>query len=135
MSETVVITGPILRIRICRLAVAGVCAEAEKATAASKTAERKNGSQRLDRMGYSGCGRLRCGCLRVGLGAEPPQQVIADAEGIGHDRQRRIHGCAGWEKAAIDDIEIVDFVRFTIHVECRSFGGGGAPTRACRAQG
>src|SRR5690242_18403010 len=121
MSATVVMTKPMLRIWICRLSVAGACAEAEKTPAASSSADKKNGNSRLDCMGHSYSG-LSCHWLRDGLGAEPSQQMITDTQGVGHDRQRRIDGGARWEKAAVDDIEIFDFVRFTIHVESGRLG-------------
>src|SRR6516165_3158177 len=110
-----------LRIWICPLAAAGACAEAEKAPAASSVAERRNGKRRLDGMSHSGCGRLRCSCLCDGLGPKPPKQVIADAEGVGHDRQRGIDGGTRREKAAVDDVEVFDFVRLAIYVQCRCF--------------
>ena len=44
-------------------------------------------------------------------------QVVADAEGIGHDRQGRVHGSARREEAAVDDVQIVDFVRLAVDVE------------------
>src|SRR5215471_12009580 len=121
MSATVVTMGPILRMWICPLGAAGACAEAEKATVASSVAERRNRKKLLDRMGHSRL-RLRRGCLCNGPGAEPFEQVVANAKRVGDDRQRGIHGGARREKAAIDDIEIVDFVRPAVHVECRCLG-------------
>src|SRR5262250_1742045 len=92
MSATVVMTEPMLRIWICRLAAAGACAEAEKAPVANSSADKRNGTRRLDRIGHARCAWPRCGCLGDGLGAEASQQVVADAQGVGHDRQRGIDG-------------------------------------------
>ena len=47
------------------------------------------------------------------------EQVIADAQRVGHDRQRRVHGAARREEAAIDDVEVVHVVRLASRVERR----------------
>jgi hypothetical protein len=47
--------------------------------------------------------------------------MIADAECIGHNGQRGIHGGARWEEAAIYDIEIIEVVCFAVHVESGCF--------------
>jgi hypothetical protein len=47
------------------------------------------------------------------------QQVVANAQGIGHDRQRRIDRAAGREEAGINDVQIVDVVGSAIRVERR----------------
>src|ERR1051326_3670273 len=45
--------------------------------------------------------------------------MIADTQGVGHDRQRRIHRAARREEAAVDDVEVVDLVRLAVDVERR----------------
>ena len=54
------------------------------------------------------------------LSTEPLQQVIAYAQGVGHDSQRRIHRAARREEATVDDIEIVEIVRLAVHIERRA---------------
>mgnify|MGYP003694379707 CR=1 FL=1 len=49
-------------------------------------------------------------------------QVIAHAQRIGHDRQRRIDRAAGDEEAAVDDVKIIQIVRFAVHIERARFG-------------
>src|SRR5262245_6168537 len=56
---------------------------------------------------------------RESLMAEPALlearlQVIADAECVGHDRQRRVHGPARREEAPVDDVEVVELVRLAV---------------------
>src|SRR5689334_3354193 len=51
--------------------------------------------------------------------AEALDQVIADTQGVRGDGQRRIHGSARTEEAAIDDVEIVDVVGAAMHVQRR----------------
>ena len=48
--------------------------------------------------------------------------MLSHSQRIGHDRQRRIHCAAGGEKTGIDDVKVVDFMRFAIGVERGSFG-------------
>src|SRR5690348_4772736 len=122
MSATVVMTGPMLRIWIRCAAATGAWAEAENAPAARSAMERRNGTVRLDRMGHPYRCWLRCGCLCDGLGAEPAEQVIADAKRVGHDGQCRIDGGTRREKAAVDDIEVVDLVCPAVDVESGRFG-------------
>jgi hypothetical protein len=43
--------------------------------------------------------------------------VIADAQGIGRDRERRIDGAARWEEARIDHVKIVDLMSLAVAVE------------------
>src|SRR5579885_2039395 len=122
MSATVVMTGPMLRMWICWASAKGAWAEAKNAPVARSVAERRNRKKRLDRMGHScRCWSRRRG-LRDGLRAEPAEQVIADAKRVGHDGQRRIDGGTRREKAAVDDIEVVHFVRLAIHVESGGLG-------------
>jgi hypothetical protein len=49
--------------------------------------------------------------------AHPFQKVIADAQRVGHDRQRGIHRAARRKEARIHDIEIVKIVRLTVDIE------------------
>ena len=43
--------------------------------------------------------------------------MFSHPQRVGHNSERRIHGAAGAEKAAIDDVEIIDIVRFAVNVE------------------
>src|SRR5690349_9176732 len=56
-------------------------------------------------------------CSFYGADAQTFDQMIADAEGIGHDGQRGVNGGAGREEAPVHDIEIVDLVSFAICVQ------------------
>src|SRR5262249_14194997 len=53
---------------------------------------------------------------------EPLEQVIPDAERVGHDRERRIHRSARHEEARVHHVEVVHFVCLAIHVESRGLG-------------
>ena len=55
----------------------------------------------------------------VGAGAEPLEQVVADAQGVRHRGQRRVHGARRREEARVDDVEVVDLVRAAVDVEHR----------------
>src|SRR5690242_8969850 len=59
------------------------------------------------RMTLRMAGHLCCGSHAR---AEALDQVIADAQRIRGDGQRRIHGSARTEEAAIDDVEVVEVV-------------------------
>jgi hypothetical protein len=48
---------------------------------------------------------------------EALKQVISYSEGVRHDRQRRIYGCTRREKAAIDDVQVVEVVGLAVGVE------------------
>src|SRR4051812_13631092 len=50
------------------------------------------------------------------------EQVLPDAQGIRHNGQPRIDRRARREKAAVHDVEIVDFVRLAIHIEGTRLG-------------
>src|SRR6516225_7580078 len=54
------------------------------------------------------------------LNAEPVEQMIADPERVGDDRQGRVYRRARREKAGVHDIEIVDLVGPAIDVESRA---------------
>jgi len=47
--------------------------------------------------------------------------MIADAQGVRHDRERGIYRAARTEEAAVHDIEIVEFVSFAVPVERARF--------------
>ena len=51
--------------------------------------------------------------------AEPLEQVVADAQRVGHRRQRRVHRARGGEEARVDDVEVVEVVRLAVDVERR----------------
>src|SRR5581483_4697606 len=48
--------------------------------------------------------------------------MAAHAQRVGHDRERRVDRAAGNEEAAVDDIEIVEVVRFAVNIESAGFG-------------
>src|SRR5271166_4998759 len=54
--------------------------------------------------------------------AQAIQNVIAHAQRISHDCERRIYGRARREEAAIDHIQVVEVVRLTIHIQRRGLG-------------
>src|SRR3954453_599819 len=43
--------------------------------------------------------------------------MVADAQRVGHRRQRRVHGGGGREEARVDDVEVVEVVRLAVEVE------------------
>src|SRR4051812_4136737 len=47
--------------------------------------------------------------------------MVAHAQGVGDDGERRVHRPAGYEEAAIHDVEIVHVMGATVEVEDRSF--------------
>jgi hypothetical protein len=47
---------------------------------------------------------------------QPFNQMIADTQRIGNDGQSRTNASVGWEKTAIDDIEIIDIMGATIQI-------------------
>lgn len=56
--------------------------------------------------------------------------MIADAQGIRHNRQRRIDRPARREETPIDHVQVIDLVRFTIPVQRGRFWIGPEPDRA-----
>ena len=68
-------------------------------------------------------------------GAEPFEQMVADPQRVGDDRQRRVHRRARGEEAGIDDIEIVDLVRPAVDVERRGLGSMPEADRAVLVSG
>ena len=61
-----------------------------------------------------------CQLTRLDLGApaiHSLEQVIAYPQRVGHDRERRIHRAARAEEAGIDNVEIVELVRFAVAIE------------------
>ena len=80
-------------------------------------------SQRCERecLGESLCD-LCVAVVKTVFLLQPLQQMIAHAQRIRHNRQRRIHRRARTEKTAIHDIQIIYVMRFAIGVEGRSFG-------------
>src|SRR5512134_2947905 len=61
---------------------------------------------------------------------EPVEQMLADSQGVGDDRQRGIHRRTRYEKARIDDVEIVQVVGLTVDVQHRSLRVVAEPHRA-----
>src|SRR6478736_3818336 len=53
----------------------------------------------------------------LGASAEALQEVVANAQGIGHRRQGRVHGPDAREEAGIDDIQVVELVGLAVDVE------------------
>src|SRR5439155_12025829 len=50
----------------------------------------------------------------------PLDQVIPDTQRVGHDGQSRINRRTGRKEAAVHDVQVVEFVRLAVHVECGS---------------
>ena len=48
---------------------------------------------------------------------EPLAQVVADAQRVRHDRQRRIHRAGRGKEARVDDIQVVQVVRFAVPIQ------------------
>src|SRR6185437_12722366 len=53
------------------------------------------------------------------VSAHPRQQVVADAQRVGHRRERRVHGPDTGEDARVDDVEVVELVRAAVAVDRR----------------
>ena len=51
------------------------------------------------------------------VAVQPFEQVIADAQRVGHRGQRRVHRAARGEEARVDDVQVVEVVRVAIDVE------------------
>jgi hypothetical protein len=61
---------------------------------------------------------------------EPLEQVVADAQRVGHGGKPGVHGARGWKEAGVDYVEVVDVVRFAVEVERRPFRVGTKSHRA-----
>src|SRR3954453_1035761 len=57
------------------------------------------------------------GLLLRDTDAEALEQVVADAQAVGHRRERRVHRPDAREEARVDDVEVVDLVRPAVAVE------------------
>src|SRR4029450_5222937 len=66
----------------------------------------------------AGCG------TRTPRSLDSLEQVIADAERVGHRRQRGGHRADAREEARVDDVEVVELVRLAVGVEHRRLGIG-----------
>ena len=53
------------------------------------------------------------------MSVHPFEQVVAHAQRVGHDRQRRVHRAARREEAAVDDVEVVEIVGLAVGIERR----------------
>ena len=92
--------------------------------------------QRQPTCAGSACGRARAHAL---------EQVVADAQRVGHRGQRRVDGADAREEARVDDVEVVELVRPAVGVEhrgrpgrCRSGRcppGARSPRPGCRSSG
>src|SRR2546425_12231473 len=60
---------------------------------------------------------------------EPLEQVIPDAERVGHDRERRVYRSARGEEARVHHVEVVHFVRLAVRVQRRGFRVVAEPDR------
>src|SRR5262245_9143065 len=69
-------------------------------------------------------------CIAGARSCQPFEQVIADTEGVGHRRERRVHGADAGEEARVDDVQVVDLVRTAVDVEHRRRGIGPEPAGA-----
>src|SRR3954463_6825659 len=69
------------------------------------------------------CCRWSSSCRLLCVGArwldlpEPLEQVVANAQRVGHCRQRRVHGAGRGEEAGVDYVEVVYVVGFAVDVE------------------
>src|SRR5205823_11891692 len=45
------------------------------------------------------------------------QEMIADAQGVRHDRQGGIDRRTGHKEAAVNDVEVIQIVRLAVHVQ------------------
>src|SRR5213078_3720580 len=57
------------------------------------------------------------------------EQVLAHAQGVGDDRQRRVHRADGYEEARVEDVEVVELVGLAVDVEHRRLGIAPEPGR------
>jgi hypothetical protein len=57
--------------------------------------------------------------------------VVADAEGVRHRGQRRVHGPDAREEARVDDVQVVELVGLAVDVEDRR--AGSVPNRTVPA--
>ena len=62
------------------------------------------------------------------------EEVVADPEGVGHRRQRRVHRADAREEARVDDVQVVELVGLAVGVEDRGRGVGRRSGR-CRPGG
>ena len=56
--------------------------------------------------------------------------MFADADGVGHRGERRVHGADAREEAGVDDVEVVELVGLAVGVENRGGRVGAEPARA-----
>src|SRR3954469_5715801 len=63
----------------------------------------------------------------MGGGPEALQQVIADAQRVGHRRQSGVDRADAGEEARVDDVEVVALVRAAVGVEHRRRGADTEP--------
>src|SRR5713101_797944 len=99
--------------------MAFACGRAVDAQETHSTAASNRERTALDNMLYSHCRWHQHFCFFDGADPQSLDQMIADAECIGHDGQRGVNSGAGREEAAVHDIKIVDLVRLTIRVQRR----------------
>ena len=60
---------------------------------------------------------------RVASGrAQAIENVVAHAQRVGHDGERGIYSRARREEAAIHHVQVIEIVRFAIHIQCGSLG-------------
>ena len=62
--------------------------------------------------------------------AQALQQVIPHAQGIGHRRQRGVDRGDAGEETGVHDVEIIEFVGFTVDIEHRRSGISAKAARA-----
>src|SRR5271169_4863436 len=110
ISETVMATGP--TCSACPLA-----APSWPASEAWKAANNSHARQSLRNMSLRSTTHSRSFDYAR---AQTLQNVIAHTQRIGHDRQRRVYRRARREKAAVDDVKILEIMGFAIHIERRS---------------
>src|SRR5712692_3448156 len=102
--------------------MAFACGRAVDAQETHSTAASNRERTALDNMLYSHCRWRQHFCFFDGADPQSLDQMIADAECIGHDGQRGVNSGAGREEAAVHDIKIIDLVGFAIRVQRRRLG-------------
>src|SRR2546422_4857817 len=73
----------------------------EDAGAASASASRRRTTRRRTRL------------------PQPPREVLAHTQRVGHDRERRIDGGARRKERRVDDVKVVDFVGAAVRIQRR----------------
>src|SRR4051812_46734618 len=112
MSLTVITTGP--TCTACPADTVWPANESGSAANSSRTYTKPRNGALPDTV------HLCCQRLLVHIAGRCPhafQQVIADSQSVGDNRESGIYRCARWEEAAIDYVEVVEVVGLAIEIE------------------